>query len=246
MTNELIFGIRPIIEAVKAGKQIDKIFLQNALSGQLMGELKQLIREHNIVTQYVPVEKLNHLTQKNHQGVVAFISPVAYYSIEDILPLVFEKGKIPLVLVLDRITDVRNFGAIARTAECAGVDAIIIPERGSAQLNADAVKTSAGALHKIPVCKEHNLKNVIRYLKESGLQIVACTEKGNDLYCDVDLSAPTAIILGSEEDGISGEYLKLTDVKVKIPIMGTIESLNVSVANGIILYETIRQRMKNE
>ena len=241
-TNELIFGIRAIIEAIKSGKEIDKIFIQNGLSGELAGELKGLIKKHKIVFQYVPVEKLNRLTRKNHQGVVCFVSPVAFHSIENILPSIFEKGKVPLLIILDRITDVRNFGAIARTAECGGADAIIIPSRGSAQVNADAVKTSAGALYKIPICKEHNLKDTIEYLKDSGVQIVACTEKASELYFNADLTIPTAIMLGSEEDGISEEYLKRANMNIKIPLSGTIESLNVSVANGIILFEAVRQR----
>jgi 23S rRNA (guanosine2251-2'-O)-methyltransferase len=241
--NEMLFGIRPIIEAIAAGKEIDKIFMQSGLSGPLFAELKELIRVHNIVFQYVPIEKLNRLTRKLHQGVICFISPVTYQRIEDILPLLFEQGKNPLLLILDRITDVRNFGAIARTAECAGVDAIIIPNKGAAQVNGDAIKTSAGALHTIPVCRENNLKDVLDYLKSSGLQIIACTEKTDTHYFELDYTPPTAIILGSEEDGISPEYMKKADAKAKLPLMGEIGSLNVSVANGVILYETVKQRM---
>lgn len=243
--NELLFGLRPVIEAIKAGKEIDKIFLQEGLAGPIVSELKSLIKEHNLVFQYVPAQKLSRLTPKNHQGVVCFISPVAYQSIEDILPLLFEEGKNPLLLILDRITDVRNFGAIARTAECAGVHAIIIPTRGAAQINGDAVKTSAGALHTIPVCRENNLKEIIDFLKDSGVQIIACTEKTDSYHYDVNFTSPTAIILGSEEDGISGEYLKKADAKAKLPMFGKISSLNVSVATGIILYEAIRQRTLN-
>jgi len=240
--NPLIFGLRPIMEAIREGKEIDKLFIQNGLIGEIFGELRQLIKEYNIPFQYVPLEKLNRLTRKNHQGVAAFISALTYQSIENILPAVFEQGKVPLVLVLDRITDVRNFGAIARSAECTGVDAIIIPLKGAAQVNGDAIKSSAGALHKIPVCRSENLKNTLDYLKNSGLSIVACTEKTDDFYFKADLTLPLAIIMGSEEDGISPEYLKRCDAKVKIPLMGEIGSLNVSVAAGVILCEAVRQR----
>lgn len=240
----LLFGTRAVIEAIKSDKEIDKLFLQTGVNNELFRELMPLVKERNIPFQYVPIEKLNRLTGKNHQGVVGYLSAVTYQKIEDILPVLFEQGKVPLLLVLDRVTDVRNFGAISRSAECAGVNAIIIPSRGSAQVNADAIKTSAGALHKIPVCREDNLKASIEYLKESGLKIVACTEKAEHYYCDTDLSVPTAIIMGSEEDGISGEYLKRADELIKIPMQGQIESLNVSVATGIVLFEVIRQRMK--
>jgi 23S rRNA (guanosine2251-2'-O)-methyltransferase len=240
----LLFGTRAVIEAIKSDKEIDKLFLQVGLNNELFRELMPLVKERNIPFQYVPIEKLNRLTGKNHQGVVGYLSEVTYQKIEDILPTLFEQGKVPLLLVLDRITDVRNFGAISRSAECAGVNAIIIPSRGSAQVNADAIKTSAGALHKIPVCREENLKATIDYLKESGLKIVACTEKAEHYYFDRDLSTPVAILMGSEEDGISGEYLKRADELVKIPMNGQIESLNVSVATGIILFEVIRQRIK--
>jgi 23S rRNA (guanosine2251-2'-O)-methyltransferase len=239
----MIFGLRPVIEAVKNGKQLDKLFIQNGLKNELFGEMMALLKKHNIVYQYVPIEKLNRLTSKNHQGVVGYISSIEYSKIENVLPAVFEAGKTPLLLILDRITDVRNFGAIARTAECAGVDAIIIPSKGAAQINADAIKTSTGALHTLPVCREDNLKDVIEYLRESGLQVVACTEKTNDYYYDIDFTLPCAIIMGSEEDGISPEYLKRSDSKAKIPLMGEIGSLNVSVAAGIILYEAVKQRI---
>jgi len=242
-SENLIFGLRPVIEAVKAGKDIDKLFIQNGLKNELFGEMMSLLKKHNIVYQYVPIEKLNRLTNKNHQGVVGYISTIEYNRIDKVLPMVFETGKTPLVLILDRITDVRNFGAIARTAECAGVDAIVIPMRGAAQINADAIKTSTGALHTIPVCREENLKDVIDYLRESGLQVIACTEKTDDNYYAIDFTLPCAIIMGSEEDGISPEYLKKSDSKAKIPLLGEISSLNVSVATGIILYEAVKQRL---
>jgi len=241
--DNMIFGLRPIIEALKSGKQIDKLLVQNGLKNELFGEMMSLLKKHNVVYQYVPVEKLNRLTSKNHQGVVGYISSIEYSKIEKVLPMVFDAGKTPLILILDRITDVRNFGAIARTAECVGVDAIVIPARGAAQINADAIKTSTGALHKIPVCKEDNLKDVILYLRESGLQVIACTEKTTDMYYAQDYTLPVAIMMGSEEDGISPEFLKLADAHAKIPLMGKIGSLNVSVAAGVILYEAVKQRL---
>ncbi|MEI6821283.1 MAG: 23S rRNA (guanosine(2251)-2'-O)-methyltransferase RlmB [Bacteroidota bacterium] len=238
----LIYGLRPVIEAIKSGKEIEKIFIQNGLRGEIYIELFHLLKENDVHSQYVPVEKLNKLTPKNHQGIVAYTSIISYTKVESVIPFIYEQGKTPLILILDRITDVRNFGAITRTAECAGVDAIIVPTRGSAQINSDAVKTSAGALHKIPVCKSDNLKETIDYLKKSGLQIIAATEKTDDYIYKTDFLPPTAIIMGSEEDGVSPEYIRLSDHKVKIPLSGDIESLNVSVACGVILYEAIRQR----
>jgi len=239
----LIFGTRAVIEAVNAGKEIDKIIIQKGLSNQLYSELRRAIKDLDIPIQIVPPEKINRITGKNHQGVLAFLAQITYYETEDLLGQVFEKGKVPLVLILDRVTDVRNFGAIARSADCAGVDFIVIPSRGAAQINADAVKTSAGALNRIPVCREDNLKHIIDYLKESGLQIIACHEKTDNYHFNADLTKPTAIIMGSEENGISSEYLKRSDMQVKIPMVGNIASLNVSVATGIILFEAVKQRL---
>jgi len=237
-----IFGIRAIIEAVNAGKTIDKLFIQKGLHNDLFAELWKLVRLKRINYKHVPLEKINRLTRKNHQGVFAFISPIDFHNIEDVVPSLYEQGKNPLILVLDRITDVRNFGAIARTAECAGVDAIIIPEQNAAAINADAIKTSAGALHKITVCRTWNLKLAIQFMKESGIQLVGCTEKTQDMMYKPDYTPPTAIIMGSEEDGVSPEFLKMCDARAKIPLAGKIASLNVSVATGVILYEAIRQR----
>jgi len=237
-----IFGIRAIIEAVNAGKTIDKLFIQKGLHNDLFAELWKLVRLKRINYKHVPLEKINRLTRKNHQGVFAFISPIDFHNIEDVVPALYEQGKNPLILVLDRITDVRNFGAIARTAECAGVDAIIIPEQNAAAINADAIKTSAGALHKITVCRTWNLKLAIQFMKESGIQLVGCTEKTQDMMYKPDYTPPTAIIMGSEEDGVSPEFLKMCDARAKIPLAGKIASLNVSVATGVILYEVIRQR----
>lgn len=237
-----IFGIRPIIEAIESGKTIDKLFIQKGLHNDLFAELWKLVRLRRINYKHVPIEKINRLTKKNHQGVFAFISPIDLHNIEDIVPALYEKGKVPLILVLDRITDVRNFGAIARTAVCCGVDTILIPEQNSAAINADAIKTSAGALMKIPVCRTWNLKISIQFLKDSGIQIISCTEKTQDNMYKADYTPPTAIIVGSEEDGVSTELLKMSDAKAKIPLNNKISSLNVSVATGIILYEIIRQR----
>ena len=239
-----IFGIRAIIEAVEARKTIDKLFIQKGLHNDLFAELWKLVREKRINYKHVPVEKINRLTRKNHQGVFAFISPIDFHNIEDVIPKLYEEGKNPLVLVLDRITDVRNFGAIARTAECAGVDTILIPEQNAAAINADAIKTSAGALHKITVCRTWNLKLAIQFMKDSGIQLVGCTEKTQDNMYKPDYTPPTAIIMGSEEDGVSPEFLKMCDARAKIPMAGKIASLNVSVATGVILYEAIRQRGK--
>lgn len=239
----LIFGIRAIIEAIDANKVIDKILLQKGLSNDLFNQLRKALQGKDIPFQFVPPEKLKRLTDKNHQGAIAYIAEVNYYDTEELLAEVFETGKTPLVLILDRVTDVRNFGAIARSAECAGVDFIIIPSRGSAQINGDAIKTSAGALHRLKVCREDNLKNTIEYLKEYGLQVVACHEKTDKLIYDADFKKPTAIIMGSEENGISGEYLKRSDCQVKIPMTGNIASLNVSVATGIVLFEVVHQRL---
>ena len=240
---EAIFGIRPIIEVIKSGKTIDKLFIQKGLHSESFAILWKLVRENRINYKHVPVEKMNRLTKKNHQGVFAFISPIDFYNIEYVIPNLYEEGKSPLILILDRITDVRNFGAIARTAECSNVDCIIVPEQNSAAINSDAMKTSSGALNNIKICRTWNLKMTLQMLKDSGIQIVSCTEKTNNKIYSVNYQIPTAIILGSEENGISREFLKFSDEKVKIPILGNIESLNVSVACGVILYEIVRQRL---
>ncbi len=242
-TNQMVFGTRAVIEAIVGGKEIETIYLQRGLTGQLIHELKTILREYDLQAQNVPVEKLNRITMKNHQGVIAFISPVTYYKIEQIIPNIYEKGEVPLVLVLDGVTDVRNFGAIARTAECSGVHAIVVPARGSAQINPDAIKTSAGALHTIPVCRENDLVKSVRFLRESGLQVVACTEKTEDLIYVPDYTGPTAIVMGSEDEGVSDSLIRIADNLAKIPMFGEIESLNVSVSAGVILYEAVRQRI---
>jgi 23S rRNA (guanosine2251-2'-O)-methyltransferase len=241
-SNQMVFGIRAIMEAIVSGKEIEALYVQRGLGGELWHELRNLLTEYNLQAQQVPVEKLNRLTMKNHQGAVAFISPITYQKIEDIIPQIFEKGEVPLILILDSITDVRNMGAIARTAECAGVHALVIPSKGSAQINPDAIKTSAGALYKIPVCRHDNLVQSAKFLQESGLQLVCCTEKTNDYIYNPDYTMPTAIIMGSEDEGIRNELIRISDHLAKIPMFGEIESLNVSVSTGVILYEAIRQR----
>jgi 23S rRNA (guanosine2251-2'-O)-methyltransferase len=239
----MVFGIRAIIEAIKSGKEIESLYLQRGLTGGIILELRTLINEQEIGFQLVPIEKLNRLTTKNHQGAVAFISPISYDKIENIIPGIYEKGEVPLILILDGITDVRNFGAIARTAECAGVHALIVPAKGSAQINPDAIKTSVGALYKIPVCRHDSLFKTAKFLQESGLQLIACTEKTDDYLYQPDYTAPTAIVMGSEESGISVDLIRISDHLAKIPMYGEIESLNVSVSAGILLYEAVRQRL---
>jgi 23S rRNA (guanosine2251-2'-O)-methyltransferase len=245
-SNQMVFGIRAVIEAIRSGKEIESLYIQRGLGGGLLMELKDVLQEYHISGQLVPIEKLNRLTPKNHQGVVAFISPIIYQKVEDIIPQIFERGEVPLLLVLDGITDVRNMGAITRTAECAGVHAIVIPAKGSAQINPDAIKTSAGALYKIPVCRHDNFMQTVRFLQESGLQLVCCTEKTKDYIYKPDYTVPTAIVMGSEEDGIRNEIIRIADHLAKIPMFGEIESLNVSVSTGIIVYEAIRQRTTPE
>lgn len=239
---DYIFGTRAIIEAIHNGRTIEKILIKTGLSNELFQQLKTLIKENNIAFQYVPLEKINRITRKNHQGVLAFISPIDYVNIETLLPGIYEKGKDPLLLLLDEITDVRNFGAIARTAECAGVDAIIIPEKGMARIGGDAIKTSAGALHHIPVCKVGNLTKTIQFLIDSGIHIVAATEKGEKFYTEANLQTPLAIVMGSEDTGVSPGNLNLAHERLKIPIAGQIESLNVSVSAALMMYEAVRQR----
>lgn len=241
--DDFIFGLRPVIEAIEAGKTIDKIFVQNALQGEIYAELKAVLAKHKIRPNYVPIEKLNRFTRKNHQGIVAFISEVPFHKIEDLVPQLFEEGKTPFLLILDRLTDVRNFGAICRTAECVGVDAIIIPEKGGSPINSDAIKTSAGAIYNIKICKEANLAHVVDFLQQSGISVFSATEKAQKLIYDVDFTVPCAVVMGNEETGISKEVLHHSDEKIKLPIEGKTQSLNVSVACGAILYEATRQKI---
>ena len=238
-----IFGIRTVIEAVLAGKTIDKVFVQKGLKSPLYQELKALLQKEQIATVQVPIEKLNRLTKKNHQGVIATLSPVEYHDFENLVISTVESGKMPLFLILDHLSDVRNFGAIIRTAECTGVSGIIIPKKGSVSITADTIKTSAGAVFRVPVCKVDNLRDAVYYLQGSGIKTVAATEKTEQLLYNVSMNEPLAIIMGSEDIGISPALLKLVDDKAKLPMTGEISSLNVSVACGVFLYEIVRQRM---
>ena len=240
--SEMIFGVRAVIEAIQAGKEIDKILVKRDIQSDLSKELFAVLKGTLIPVQRVPVERINRITRKNHQGVVAYISSITYQKTEDLVPFLFEEGKNPLLIMLDGITDVRNFGAIARTCECAGMDGIIIPAKNSVTVNADAIKTSAGALHTLPVCREPNLTNAIKYLKDCGFKIVAATEKGDYDYSKANYTEPTCIIMGAEDKGVSYENLALCDEWIKIPMKGTIESLNVSVAAGVLIYEAVKQR----
>lgn len=238
----MIFGIRAVIEAAEAGKDIDKVLVKRELSGELFKELQEVLRRYEIPMQRVPLERIDRITRKNHQGVIAFTSAVTYQKLEQIVPFLYEEGKNPFLVVLDGITDVRNFGAIARTCEVAGVDAVAIPARGSASVNADAIKTSAGALHTLPVCREQNLKDAVIFLKNSGVKVVAATEKAAKNYTEADYRDPVAILMGSEDEGVSPDILRVCDELVRIPQFGTIQSLNVSVAAGVMVYEVVRQR----
>ena len=238
----MVFGIRAVIEAVEAGKEIDRVLLKRDFSGELAGELFAVLKDNGIRPQRVPVEKLNAITRKNHQGVIAYISPVNYQPIEEIIASVYDRGETPFIVVLDHITDVRNFGAIARTAECAGVHAVVIPSRGSVTVTTDAVKTSAGALLTLPVCRPKSLEDAVKYMKSCGLQIVTASEKASTNYTKADMTLPTAIIMGAEDKGVSATLSAISDVAVSMPQFGKIASLNVSVATGILLYEVVRQR----
>ncbi|CAM3583836.1 putative tRNA:rRNA methyltransferase [Flavobacterium saliperosum S13] len=238
----LIFGIRAIIEAINAGKEVDKVFIQKDAQGDLMQDLMKAMKKNSINFSYVPVEKLNRLTSNNHQGAVATIAPISFVSLESLVEGVIESGKKPLFLILDQLSDARNFGAIIRTAECTGVNGIIVQKQGSAPVNGDTVKTSAGAVFNVPICKVDHIKDAIFYLQGSGIKTVAATEKTEQNIYDIDFNEPVAIIMGSEDRGVNPSVLKIVDEKAKLPMFGTIGSLNVSVACGAFLYETIRQR----
>ena len=243
MDNNLVFGIRPIVEAIGAGRQIEKLYIRKGADGQLMNDLRDLCIRHRIRMQEVPVEKLNRLVRGNHQGAVAQIAAIEYVQLEDILERVPE-DETPLVVVFDGVTDVRNFGAIARSAECAGAHGLIAPLKNSAPVNTEAIRASAGALTTIPVCRVGSIRNTLRALQNEGFQVVAATEKSRKLLYDADLRRPTAIVMGAEDRGISYDNLALCDEWVKIPMLGTIESLNVSVAAGILIYEVVKQRIE--
>ncbi len=238
----MIFGLQPVLEAVKSGKEFEKILLSKGAQSELSKELFHHIRQMNIPFQFVPGEKLNRITSKNHQGAIAYVSQISYVPVEELVQSIFEKGDTPFLMYLDKITDVRNFGAISRTAECAGVQGIIIPQKGASPVTADAIKTSSGALNHIPVCRIENPVKTIEYLKNSGLQIFCATEHGDTLYFQADYKNPLLLVMGAEDKGIAPGILQLTDNQIKIPVLGNISSLNVSVAAGVIMYEVLKQR----
>lgn len=242
-TEDYIFGVRAVIEAVKAGRELNKILIQKGMNKELFIELKEALKGENYNLQFVPTEKLNAITENNHQGVIAYVSPVEYHNAEALIEGLLEEGKRPFVLALDRLTDVRNFGAIARTAECEGVDAIIIPSKGSVTVTPDAIKTSAGALNRIKVCKTDNLKDTLFYIQQCGIRLVACTEKASVPLYETNLRGAVAVIMGSEKDGVTQDLINMADISCRIPMRGEIASLNVSVAAGMVLYEKLRQEM---
>ncbi len=241
--SDYIYGMRVVTEAIQAGKDIDKILIKKDMHGELATDLLTAARHRKLLVMRVPVEKINRITRNNHQGVVAILSPVTYSRVGLMVPQLYEDGILPLVVVLDGITDVRNFGAIARTAECCGANAIVIPERGSVSVGGDAMKTSAGALNYLTVCRERSLPAAVKYLKDNGYTIVGATEKADFNYTQADYSGPTAIVMGAEDKGISQEILDMCDQRVAIPMFGRIGSLNVSVAAGVMMYEAVRQRL---
>ncbi|MBQ3579491.1 MAG: 23S rRNA (guanosine(2251)-2'-O)-methyltransferase RlmB [Bacteroidales bacterium] len=240
--NLVICGIRPVMEALAAGRTIDKVMLQNGLFGQLLSELKVKLHEAGVPVQFVPVEKLNRTTKANHQGVVALISPISYHSFANMIEEAEWKSESPMMVMLDHVTDVRNLGAIARSAECAGIEGIIVPKHGSAQIGDEAVKSSSGALLRVPVCREDNLKSVIHLARQSGWQVCAATEKCDNLYTNIDFHKPTILVMGAEETGISNELMKLCNERAKLPMKGEVQSLNVSVAAALFFYEALRQK----
>lgn len=241
--NDYIFGIRPVIEAIEAGRDIDKIFVSKELHSDVARELLDKAREMHVLVQRVPPEKIQRITRKQTQGVLAILSAVTYHRLDHLVPELYEAGLMPFVLILDGITDVRNFGAIARTAECAGVDAIVIPQHGSVSVGGDAVKTSAGALLHIPVCRERSVRGAVQFLKDNGYRVVAVSEKAEINYTEANFTDPVALVMGAEDVGISPEVYDLCDLRVGIPMFGKIGSLNVSVAAGVLMYEVVRQRL---
>ena len=243
--NQYIYGIHAVLEALEAGKDIDKVFLSKTLNNETAQEITNRARALRVPVQRVPVQKIDRITRRNHQGVLAMMAAVTYYRLEDMVPQMFDNGENPFIVVLDGVTDVRNFGAVARTCECAGVSAIVIPDRESVSVNADAVKTSAGALNYLPVCREHNLVNAVKLLRDSGFKIVGTSDKSQMPYTGASYTGPVAIVLGAEDKGISPEIMKLCDTQVLIPEFGHINSLNVSVAGGIMIYEVVRQRLND-
>lgn len=241
--SDYIYGLRAVMEAIEAGKEIDKLFIAKDLQGDLAAQLIGLARQYHVVMQRVPMERINRITRKNHQGVLAMMSAITYHRLDHIVPELYEAGMLPFIVILDGITDVRNFGAIARTCECAGVDAIVIPEHGSVSVGGDAIKTSAGALHHIPVCRVGSTAWAVKFLKENGYSVAAVTEKSEMSYVDGDYTGPVALVMGAEDTGISEGALAQCDTRIGIPMFGNIGSLNVSVAAGIMIYEVVHQRL---
>ena len=241
--SDYIYGLRAVMEAIEAGKEIDKLFIAKDLQGDLAAQLIGLAKQYHVVMQRVPMERINRITRKNHQGVLAMMSAITYHRLDHIVPELYEAGLLPFIVILDGITDVRNFGAIARTCECAGVDAIVIPEHGSVSVGGDAIKTSAGALHHIPVCRVGSTAWAVKFLKENGYRVAAVTEKSEMSYVDGDYTGPVALVMGAEDTGISEGALAQCDTRVGIPMFGNIGSLNVSVAAGIMIYEVVHQRL---
>ena len=242
---QYIYGVRAVIEAIEAGKEIDKIYVSRDARSEIVDELLAKARKAHLLVARVPVQRIDRITRKNHQGVVALLAAVTYYSLDQLVPMLYDNGDNPLIVVLDGITDVRNFGAIARTCECAGVNAIVIPERNSVTVNADAVKTSAGALNVLPVCRERDVVGAVRYLRDCGFKIVGTAGQANMLHIEADYTVPVAIVLGAEDTGISPQVMRLCDTQVRIPEFGQINSLNVSVAAGVMIYEVVRQRLND-
>lgn len=240
--NRMIYGTHSLLEALEAGKDVDKIFIRRGLKSEEAQRIITIANERIIPVQYVPIEKIERLCQRNHQGVLAFLAEVEYTDIEQLIPMLYEQGRMPFLVILDGVTDVRNFGAIARTAECAGVDAIIIPNKGSVSVTADAIKTSAGALHRLPVCRVASISQTIKLLQQNGIKVVAASEKAQSYYTQETLPLPLALVMGSEETGLQDETIRLADTLLAIPQMGSIGSLNVSVAAGILMYEVLRQQ----
>ena len=242
----MIIGRHPVVEAIQSGQAMDKLILQQGVRGEFEKEIRGLSKRFNIPMQVVPKERMNKISRANHQGIIGFLSMLPYYRLEDVLPGIYEKSETPLIILLDGVTDVRNFGAIARSAECCGVHTIVVPKKGSAQINAEAIKTSAGALTKIPICRESSLSAAIDFLILSGIQVLASSLEASKPIFEIDLSLPTAIVMGAEGEGVSPAILRKVEQNIIIPQVGSTDSFNVSVATGIILYEVVRQRILNK
>lgn len=242
-STELLYGRHPVVDALENNRTIEKVLLSNAIHGEFEKRLRYLCKETNVPMQVVPKERLNSITRKNHQGVIAFVSPIPYYHVEDILPMVYDKGETPLFILVDGVTDVRNIGAIARSAEAAGAHALVLPKKGSAQINDEAMKSSAGALSLLPVCRVNSLMTTVEFLQLNGVQVIAADLKGDKMLYDLELNGPLAIVMGDEAKGVNRMLLEKVDHPFKIPMRGQTDSFNVSVATGIILYEVLRQQM---